>query len=50
MEQQIQDSPNILEAAYIDKIYSFLSQYQKVDKSVKEQHTEKIKGKFSRYK
>ncbi|WP_144511438.1 nuclease-related domain-containing protein [Bacillus sp. FJAT-22090] len=48
MEQQIQDSPNTLEATYIDKIYDFLSQYQKVDKSVKEQHTEKIKAKFSR--
>lgn len=48
MEQQIQGSPNILEAAYIDKIYNFLSQYQKVDKSVKEQHTEEIKGKFYR--
>ncbi|MFJ7827893.1 nuclease-related domain-containing protein [Psychrobacillus sp. NPDC096623] len=48
MEQQIQSSPNTLEATYIDKIYNFLSQYQKVDKSVKEQHTEKIKEKFSR--
>ncbi|WP_277586814.1 nuclease-related domain-containing protein [Psychrobacillus antarcticus] len=48
MEQQIQQSPNILQTAYIDKVYSFLSQYQKVDKSVKEQHTERIKGKFSR--
>lgn len=48
MAQQIQDSPNILEASYIDKIYNFLSQYQKVDKSVKEQHIEKIKGKFPR--
>ena len=46
--QQIQDSPIVLEAAYIDKIYNFLSQYQKVDKSVKEQHIEKMKGNFSR--
>ncbi|MFJ5770787.1 nuclease-related domain-containing protein [Psychrobacillus sp. NPDC093180] len=48
MEQQIQNSPNILEATYIDKIYSFLSQYQKVDKSVKEEHIGKIEGKFPR--
>ncbi|MCZ8534210.1 nuclease-related domain-containing protein [Psychrobacillus psychrodurans] len=48
MVQQIHDSPNIFEAAYIDKIYNFLSQYQKVDKSVKEQHIEKTKGKYSR--
>lgn len=48
MEQQIQSSPKIMETAYIDKIYNFLSQYQKVDKTVKEQHIETIKGKFSR--
>lgn len=48
MEHQIQNSPKILETAYIDKIYNFLSQYQKVDKSVKEQHIETIKGNFSR--
>jgi len=47
MKQSIQSSPNILEATYIDKIYNFLSQYQMVEKSVKEQHVEKIKGKFS---
>ena len=47
MKQQIQNSPNFLEATYIDKIYSFLSQYQKVDKSLKEQHIKKMKGNIS---
>lgn len=48
MEQQIHGSSNTLEPTYIDKIYNFLSQYQKVDKSVKDHHNEVIQGKFSR--
>lgn len=46
--QQIQESPKTLEAPFIDKIYNFLAQYQKVDKSLKEQHIEKIKGNVTR--
>ncbi|RHW30761.1 NERD domain-containing protein [Lysinibacillus yapensis] len=47
MAQQIQVSPNILDAAYIDRIYNFLSQYQKADQSVKRDHVERIKGQQS---
>ena len=48
MEQQIHGSSKTLEPTYIDKIYNFLSQYQKVDKLVKDQHNEVIPGKFYR--
>jgi len=47
MKQQIQDSPKALEPNYIERIYNFLSQYQKADKSVKQEHIEAIKGKYS---
>lgn len=45
MEKQIQASANVMDAAYIDRIYNFLSQYQKVDEAVKREHIERIKGK-----
>ena len=47
MKQQINASPNILEPAYIDRIYNFLAQYQKADKAVKDEHVAKIKEKHS---
>jgi len=47
MKLQIQASPKILEPTFIDRIYNFLSQYQKADKSVKLEHIEGIKGKYS---
>ncbi|MFC7686259.1 nuclease-related domain-containing protein [Ureibacillus sp. GCM10028918] len=45
MNKQIEVLPKILEPHYIDRIYDFLSQYQKVDKAVKAEHVEMIKGK-----
>lgn len=45
MNKQIEASPKVLEPDYIDRIYDFLSQYQKADKAVKQEHVEKIKEK-----
>lgn len=47
MSKQIQSSPKIFAADYIDKIYNFLAQYQKADKTIKEEHIQNIKGKHS---
>ena len=44
MNKQIAGSPKILEPDYIDRIYNFLAQYQKADRTMKHEHIEKIKG------
>ncbi|WP_052130104.1 nuclease-related domain-containing protein [Ureibacillus sinduriensis] len=45
MKQQIEASPKRLEPDHIDRIYGFLAQYQLADKTVKQEHVERIKEK-----
>ncbi|SOC11665.1 nuclease-like protein [Ureibacillus xyleni] len=45
LSKQMENSLNVLERDQIDKVYNFLSQYSKVDNTIKSQHVQNLKEK-----